>query len=1119
MADDTSTIGQPAIDKYLAASQTVIPTDDAGLLKHKSRTAAFKVLLDCFSLQIRYGCEIDLCTTPSCFSYRKLLVDQPVRRPTVLTARDEAFVLASADDPLQHLCVHPLRTSAEGDGRVDTELVHVYVHQLLSGATTKVAGDGTITSNGCVDEDVDHVESSSETKICASHEQPQAKMDSGSLTQNLFNSATMRAWFSGQAPEHISDMPSTFQVHHLKAIEYELLLFRLSEKAQGYHVLDRARFHSIYHTAFHTIRYCLTSPRLLLNQWTYDGPPVELAKLLGPRTASVTDTQGNVIKSIRPLASVMINLVGITNDTVRKHVFDCMCDALDPVFVGPKPTAAASPDYIHGGDVSTFTSNEPALKDQYLNDEQAAQIIFLAVRTLVLSVAPSDANSLERVLASRREGLLITTPEDDAADQNYAHELQERELRVSESFEFEPAVRLAEKVVSALAARRVQWRAASKANDENGNTGDVGERKTFPVLQLVLAHMLGQAGQPAPTQSDGSQGRREQEWVRDMGLPAGPIFLEWLSTVFRAEWDGSYTFDPQTRAGAALEILADMYPAFGLNSKDLLGSDRHHYHLPVLSKAIHAHKAVKSYLQWVDINSSDERTQNKQRHLLEYPFLFCHADRCSPFRLMMYHQMYHEWQFADGQYKTMEHFMWAFSSDSADYQCPDDDCTHAMCERVRFRQQQMRRWRDAGYSQSQRFPSNFWQRDLYLRTKLAKAQAKFLLLDIERQTILESAFNQLWGREKRELLKPLKVVMRMDGRDEDAADHGGVSQEFFRLVLARAFDPQYGLFAITDETTKMNWFQALSTEPLQTYELLGMLFGMAVYNGITLPVSFPFALYSVLCNGAVPNASVDISDGWSPLSDSLDKLETWDEEANGSIEDVLARDFAFSFKNNGITYTVDMQDDKPSAVPWPNNPGDAPPSHWTDDTRTFQPVTAANRYAFIDAYKEWLVIHSVRPQLDAFTKGFHHIVPRSTTAFLTATSLQALVEGTRHIHISQLKAATSYPVRDSEAPTPTYADDFSSTHPTVKHFWNVVSKYDQAKLRKLLTFVTASDRVPAAGYEALGFSVEKNGDIGSLPTSSTCFGKLFLPPYESEEQLGRMLGVAVEEGSNGFGFM
>jgi|TARA_R110002003_G_scaffold25_24_gene1332 hypothetical protein len=70
--------------------------------------------------------------------------------------------------------------------------------------------------------------------------------------------------------------------------------------------------------------------------------------------------------------------------------------------------------------------------------------------------------------------------------------------------------------------------------------------------------------------------------------------------------------------------------------------------------------------------------------------------------------------------------------------------------------------------------------------------SEYLVLDISRDHPLQDALNQLWGLEKRMLLKPLKVNMgKHEG--EVGADHGGVTYEFFRVVLSQAFQPDHGM--------------------------------------------------------------------------------------------------------------------------------------------------------------------------------------------------------------------------------------------------------------------------------------------------------------------------------------
>lgn len=80
--------------------------------------------------------------------------------------------------------------------------------------------------------------------------------------------------------------------------------------------------------------------------------------------------------------------------------------------------------------------------------------------------------------------------------------------------------------------------------------------------------------------------------------------------------------------------------------------------------------------------------------------------------------------------------------------------------------------------------------------KLIKARMKvtmsdYLVLDVSRESPLKDTLDQLWGLETRVLLKPLKVKMGQH-EGEVGLDHGGVTYEFFRVVLSEAFQPDHG---------------------------------------------------------------------------------------------------------------------------------------------------------------------------------------------------------------------------------------------------------------------------------------------------------------------------------------
>ena len=67
----------------------------------------------------------------------------------------------------------------------------------------------------------------------------------------------------------------------------------------------------------------------------------------------------------------------------------------------------------------------------------------------------------------------------------------------------------------------------------------------------------------------------------------------------------------------------------------------------------------------------------------------------------------------------------------------------------------------------------------------------YLVLDVSREQPLKDTLDQLWRQERKTLLKPLKVKLGQQ-EGEVGLDHGGVTYEFFRVVIGEAFAPDYG---------------------------------------------------------------------------------------------------------------------------------------------------------------------------------------------------------------------------------------------------------------------------------------------------------------------------------------
>ncbi len=125
-----------------------------------------------------------------------------------------------------------------------------------------------------------------------------------------------------------------------------------------------------------------------------------------------------------------------------------------------------------------------------------------------------------------------------------------------------------------------------------------------------------------------------------------------------------------------------------------------------------------------------------------------------------------------------------------------------------------------------------------------------------------------------------------------------------------------------------------------------------------------------------------------------------------------------------------------------------------------------------------------------------------------------VISGLPEVDIDDLKANTEY------------GAGYTATSPQIQWFWRAVRAMDREERLKLVQFVTGTGRIPVGGFSELQgmsgpqkFNVQKDRSGPTrLPQAHTCFNALDLPEYESYEQLRSMLLLAINEGTEGFGF-
>ncbi|VDK23407.1 unnamed protein product, partial [Taenia asiatica] len=365
-------------------------------------------------------------------------------------------------------------------------------------------------------------------------------------------------------------------------------------------------------------------------------------------------------------------------------------------------------------------------------------------------------------------------------------------------------------------------------------------------------------------------------------------------------------------------------------------------------------------------------------------------------------------------------------------------------------------------------------------TSGAAPEMPYFKICVNRERVVEDALVAL-ELTRMEAVGDLKKQLCVEFDGEQGIDEGGLSKEFFQLIVERIFNPDYGMFVYEDES-QCFWFNRspLAEELEREYCLIGTILGLAIYNNVILDVHFPAVLFRKLC-GKLASGLEDLEDGWPALAHGLQALLDYDGD---NFEDDHCLSFVVTYSDMfGQVVTHELV------------------SHGTS-----KPVTIDNRQEFIDQTVDFLLNTSVKKQFTAFRRGFLSVVGDTPLFHLFSPfEIELLLLGSQHYDFGELERVTEY------------EGDYSAETIVIRHFWSVVHAMTEDEQRKLLQFTTGTDRIPVGGMSRMKFVIAKQGpDSDRLPTAHTCFNVLLLPEYSSKEKLERCLRVAITY-SKGFG--
>ncbi|KAJ8365676.1 hypothetical protein SKAU_G00145070 [Synaphobranchus kaupii] len=359
----------------------------------------------------------------------------------------------------------------------------------------------------------------------------------------------------------------------------------------------------------------------------------------------------------------------------------------------------------------------------------------------------------------------------------------------------------------------------------------------------------------------------------------------------------------------------------------------------------------------------------------------------------------------------------------------------------------------------------------------------FLNIRVRRPQLVSDSLDEL-TRKRVDLKKKLKVTFV----GEAGLDMGGLTKEWFLLLIRQIFHTDYGMFTYFKDS-HCHWFSSWKCDNYSEFRLVGTLMGLAVYNSITLDIRFPPCCYKKLLSPPIVPCDQNTPVGMATLT--LDDLQqTMPDLARGlgellSYEGNVEEDFYLTFQVSqeelGVIKSYNL---KPG--------GDR------------IPVTKQNRKEYVQLYVDFLLNKSIYKQFAAFYYGFHSVCASNALMLLRPEEVEILVCGSPELDMTALQKAAQY-------------EGYSKTDPTVRCFWDVVLSFPAEMQKRLLHFTTGSDRVPVGGMADLNFKIAKI-DVSTewLPVSHTCFNQICLPPYRSKKELKQKLTIAISN-AEGFG--
>lgn len=293
------------------------------------------------------------------------------------------------------------------------------------------------------------------------------------------------------------------------------------------------------------------------------------------------------------------------------------------------------------------------------------------------------------------------------------------------------------------------------------------------------------------------------------------------------------------------------------------------------------------------------------------------------------------------------------------------------------------------------------------------------------------------------------------------------------------FNPFYCLFeysAHDNYTLQINPHSGINPEHLNYFKFIGRCLGLAIFHRRFLDAYFITSFYKMILSKKIALADMESVDA------EIFRSLTW--MLQNDVTDVIENTFSVEDDRFGEVVDVELK------------PGGK-------DIE----VTEENKAEYVELITVWRIQRRVEDQFKSFMSGFNELIPQELINVFDERELELLIGGMSEIDVDDWAKHTDY-------------RNCSSSDQIVLWFWQTVRSWPAEKKSRLLQFTTGTSKVPVNGFKDLQgsdgprrFTIEKAGEPTHLPKAHTCFNRLDLPPYATQELLEQRLTFALENTS------